>query len=97
MASSDLQDLVFQWSGGKMKLPEMRGKIMSLAQHRALMGRPALEVDKLQATSWCDDHHCHEEHERRDGGRDRLHRGVVQEVRGRGVLRQGVSDPQGQR
>ena len=61
---TDLQDFVFQWTDGKQKFGDMKDRILTLAVNRASLGRPApMEVDKVQATHWHEDHCYEEEHD----------------------------------
>ena len=53
----DLQDHIFQWTDANMNFEAMKDRIMSLAVNRASMSRPTpMEVDRVQANSWHDDH-----------------------------------------
>ena len=61
---ADLQDFVFQWTVCKQKFGDTKDRILTLAVNRASMGRPApMEVDKVQATHWCEDRCGEEEHD----------------------------------
>ncbi len=66
----DLQDLVFQWSGAKTSLEELRDKVMSLAVNRAAMAKPtAMEVDSVQADEYYEE--CGWEYGEEDGWYER--------------------------
>ena len=61
---SDLQDYVFQWTDGKLGFGELRDRILSLAVNRASMSKPVpMEVDRVQADCWQDDHYGCEGHD----------------------------------
>ena len=48
MLPNDLQDLVFQWTDGKVSFTDLRDKVVLVAQNRATAARPApMEVDKV--------------------------------------------------
>jgi hypothetical protein len=59
---SDLQDHIFQMTDTKMDFESMKDRIMTLAVNRASMSRPTpMEVDRVQASSWQEDHGEYEE------------------------------------
>ena len=50
---TDLQDHVFQWTDGKMKFPEIKDRVLSLAVNRASLSKPTpMEVDRVRADEY---------------------------------------------
>ena len=61
MLPADLQDYVFQWSGGKSTYEEMRDQVVSMAINRVSMSKPVrMEVDNVAAEMWNEEEYHYE-------------------------------------